>query len=64
MALVGYSDYWYLVGLVATDGNLSRSGRTVTIVAKDRRYLEAIVRRLGITNKIGLHPGGTCVAEG
>lgn len=34
--------FWYLVGLIASDGCLSGDGRHVTITAKDENYLEQL----------------------
>ena len=46
-------DIWYLVGLIATDGNLSIDGRHIDITAKNKVFLEIIKNKLGITNKVG-----------
>lgn len=43
----------YAVGLIATDGNLSRDGRHMTIVSVDRDLLETLRRCLAIGNRIG-----------
>jgi hypothetical protein len=48
-------EWWYLAGLVATDGCLSKSRRHVTLVAKDRGFLEMIRARCRITNKVCEH---------
>ena len=40
--------FWYLVGLIATDGCLSGNGRTVCIVAKDPKYLERLRNALAL----------------
>jgi hypothetical protein len=47
-------DLWYLVGLIATDGNLSSDGRHVDITSKHLDYLETIRVALGLENKIGI----------
>ena len=52
-------DLWYLVGLVATDGNLSSDGRHIDITAKDRNFLETIKQKLELPNKIGIKRNGT-----
>jgi hypothetical protein len=49
-------DLWYLVGLIATDGNLSPSGRHINITSKEYDYLEKLKRALGLQNKIGRKP--------
>lgn len=46
-------DLWYLVGLIATDGNLSLDGRHINITAKEYDYLEKLKLALGLENKIG-----------
>jgi hypothetical protein len=51
-------EWWYLAGLVATDGCLSKSRRHVTLVAKDREFLEMIRERCRITNKVCEHFSG------
>lgn len=51
-------EWWYLAGLIATDGCLSKSGRHVVLVAKDREFLEMIRERCRITNKVGEHING------
>src|SRR2546421_2559786 len=40
------SDIAYAVGLLATDGNLSRNGRTVSVSSKDADLLETVRRCL------------------
>lgn len=44
--------FWYLVGLIATDGNLSIDGRHIVITSKDIDFLEQIKTTLGLSNKI------------
>lgn len=51
-------EWWYLAGLIATDGCLSKSGRHVILVAKDREFLEMIRGRCLITNKVCEHING------
>ena len=45
---------WYLVGLIASDGNLSSDGRHIDITAKDRSFLIALKEQLGLVNKVGV----------
>ena len=52
-------DLWYLVGLIATDGNLSSDGRHIDITAKDKNFLETIKEELGLPNKVGVKKNGT-----
>jgi hypothetical protein len=44
---------WYLVGLITSDGNLSKDGRHVDITANDIQYLSMLKEALGLSNKIG-----------
>lgn len=43
---------WYLVGLIAADGCLSRDGRHIDITAKDRQFLESLAKKLKISNSV------------
>ncbi len=43
----------YAVGVIATDGNLSPSGRHINITSKDLEMVETIKNLLKLTNKIG-----------
>ena len=47
------NNLWYVIGLIVTDGNLSKDGRHMSITSKDRQYLFYIRRALGLTVKIG-----------
>lgn len=51
-------EWWYLAGLIATDGCLSKRGRHVILIAKDREFLEMIKERCRITNKVCEHFNG------
>src|SRR5437899_6633217 len=42
------ADVAYVVGLIATDGNLGRKRPTITIVSKDIDLLETVRRCLGL----------------
>lgn len=44
---------WYTVGLIATDGNLSKDGRHICITSKDGNYLFSIKKALNIRVRIG-----------
>jgi len=50
--------FWYLVGLIATDGNLSIDGRHIVITSKDVDFLEQIKVTLGLSNKITMKGRG------
>ncbi len=43
----------YLVGLITTDGSLSKDGRHIVLVSKDKGLLEAIRKNFGLTIIIG-----------
>lgn len=48
----------YVVGLIATDGNLGRRRPVITIVSKDADLLETVRGCLGLTTPMRKHPGG------
>jgi hypothetical protein len=48
----------WVVGLIATDGNLARNGRSICITSKDRELLETVQRCLGGVGGIGPSSGG------
>jgi hypothetical protein len=48
----------YAVGLIATDGNLSPSGRHVSVSSAERVVLETFLRCIGRSAKIGQVKGG------
>ncbi len=50
--------FWYLVGLVATDGCLGRDGRHVNITSADKRYLTQIRDRLQLSCVVSSKLGG------
>ncbi|MDR3642562.1 MAG: LAGLIDADG family homing endonuclease [Candidatus Doudnabacteria bacterium] len=43
---------WYTVGLIATDGNLSKDGRHTNITSKDEEFLEGVKKILGLNVKL------------
>jgi hypothetical protein len=47
-----------LVGVIATDGNLANTGRTMSISSMDVQLLETARRCLGITNRVAPTSGG------
>ncbi len=53
LSLVKPEHLWYVVGLIATDGNLSKDGRHINLTSKDRGLLLAVRRALLVKNKIG-----------
>lgn len=46
----------YLVGLIATDGNLSGDGRHLTLVSADPEMLETVRATLHLSNRLGRTP--------
>ncbi len=52
LSLVKPNNLWYIVGFIATDGNLSPDGRHINITSKDTEHLILLKRALGITNKL------------
>jgi hypothetical protein len=46
------SDFWYFVGVVATDGCLLKDGRHISITAADSNYLQLIANRFHLPNKV------------
>ncbi len=50
--------FWYLVGLIATDGCLINNGRRTTITSKEKLYLEKLKKMLRLTAKISEKRGG------
>jgi len=52
------ADLWYVVGLIATDGCISRDGRHVDITSADRQHLETVRRILGLKIAIGKKRNG------
>lgn len=49
----------YAVGLITTDGSLSKNGRVVDFTSKDRRLVETFITSLCISQKIGTKISGT-----
>lgn len=47
------NDLWYIVGLITTDGNLSKDGRHISLTSKDRDLLVSVRKALLLKNKIG-----------
>ena len=43
---------WYLVGLITSDGCLSKDGRQVDITASDYYYLSTLKETLGLSNRV------------
>jgi len=56
LGIVG-ANLWYLVGLIASDGNLSLDGIHIDITSSDYEFLWQIKEVNGIRNKIGVKYG-------
>ncbi|MBI4993707.1 hypothetical protein HZC33_01985 [Candidatus Wolfebacteria bacterium] len=52
-------NFAYAIGLLATDGSLSKDGRHIDLTSKDREQLENFIKCLDIKNKIGRKKSGT-----
>ncbi len=52
------SELAWIVGLIATDGNLSGNGRTVSVTSKDVDLLESVREYLELKNPIAPNTGG------
>jgi len=52
--IVWSADFAYAIGLIATDGNLSPSGRHINFTSKDIEQINNFQRTLGIRTKIGM----------
>lgn len=55
---VKLSDFWYVVGYIATDGNLSKDKRHINITSKDRGHLYKIRNALFLSCKVGRKSSG------
>jgi hypothetical protein len=49
---ISFQNLWYLVGLIATDGNLSKDRRHITISSKNAEHLEQIKFAMHINSKL------------
>lgn len=51
-------EFAYAVGLLATDGCLSKDGRHIIFVSKDKCLVQTFKKSLGLENKIGTRSNG------
>ena len=58
LKIVQPTDLWYTIGLIATDGNLSKDGRHISITSKDRDLLIAVRSALHLDSKLGMKGNG------
>lgn len=54
---------WYLVGLIASDGSLSKDGRHIDITAKEEAFLAILKEALNISASIGAKTNGRGAAS-
>jgi len=52
-------EFAYAIGLLVTDGCLSKDGRHMILVSKDREMIENFRKCLGLQNSIGFHSSGS-----
>lgn len=52
LSLVKPNHLWYAIGLIATDGNLSKDGRHINLTSKDKDLLDGIKEVLFLKNKL------------
>jgi len=55
------SEFAYAIGLLVTDGSLSKDGRHIVLVSKDREMIENFMKALDFQNKIGRHSRGSSI---
>jgi hypothetical protein len=51
-------EFSYAIGLIATDGSLSKDGRHIDFTSKDKELVELFKKCLGLENKIGVKSRG------
>ena len=52
-------NFAYAIGLLVTDGNLSKDGRHIDFTSKDKEQINNLARILKINNKIGIKYSGS-----
>ena len=55
------SEFAYAIVLLVTDGSLSKDGRHIVLVSKDREMIENFMKALDFQNKIGRHSRGSSI---
>ena len=55
------SEFAYAIGLLVTDGSLSKDGRHIVLVSKDREMIENFMKALDFQNKIGRYNRGSSI---
>lgn len=51
-------EFAYAIGLIATDGSLSKDGRHIVLVSKDQEMIDNFMKALNFRNKIGKYSRG------
>lgn len=51
-------EFAYAIGLITTDGSLSKDGRHINFTSKDKQLVYIFVKALNIKNKIGMKSNG------
>ena len=57
--LVWSADFAYAIGLITTDGSLSKNGRIIDFTSRDRVLVQTLIDSLKITSAIGTKMSGT-----
>ncbi|HLC69564.1 MAG TPA: LAGLIDADG family homing endonuclease [Patescibacteria group bacterium] len=53
------SDFAYVIGLLVTDGNLSKDGRHIIFTSKDKEMIDNVRKALSTSVKIALKSNGS-----
>ena len=56
--MIWSNNFAYAVGLMTSDGNLSKDGRHLIFVSKDLEQIKNFINILHLTSKVGLKKGG------
>lgn len=54
-------EFAYAIGLLVTDGSLSKDSRHIVLVSKDKEMIENFMKVLDFQNKIGRHSRGSSI---
>ena len=58
LKIVQPTDLWYTIGLIVSDGNLSRDGRHICVTSKDRDLLISVKSALHLNSTLGMKARG------
>ena len=53
----------YVIGLLTTDGNLSKDGRHINFTSKDKELIETFRKCMQLNNRIGRKSSGSCAEK-